>query len=409
MQGRELIVGVSGGVAAYKTAALVSRLVQAGAGVSVVMTAGAREFIGPATFAALSGRPVAEHVFAGQEHPLGAHIDLAARGRIARAWLRPRPTCWPRRPRAWPTICSARCCCHSRARAAGAGDEQRDVGKTGRPAERAAAARGRLPLRRSRRGLAELPATPVPAGWPSRKRFSPRSPRCSLACSQGAFGRSQQRSIVRLIRSLIRGPHPDHLRSDAAVPRSGTLSDECLQRTDGSGIGRGGAGRGARSDIVSGPVDIEYPAAARVVSVVSTEEMLAESQKLFAAVRWADRRRRPVRLSAGARRDQQDRQDRRAAPAASDRNRRRRGHAGGKQTAAMARRLRPGNRRSSPAGVGQAGTQALRPDGPQRSASHAFARQCRRGDRFRWRGDRQFRRARKKWSPSKSSPSSPAG
>jgi phosphopantothenoylcysteine decarboxylase/phosphopantothenate--cysteine ligase len=82
MQGRELIVGVSGGVAAYKTAALVSRLVQAGAGVSVVMTASAREFIGPATLAALSGRPIAEHVFASQEHPLGAHIDLSRRAQL---------------------------------------------------------------------------------------------------------------------------------------------------------------------------------------------------------------------------------------------------------------------------------------------------------------------------------------
>jgi phosphopantothenoylcysteine decarboxylase/phosphopantothenate--cysteine ligase len=75
-------VGVSGGVAAYKTAALVSRLVQAGAGVSVVMTASAREFIGPSTLAALSGRPIAEHVFACQEHPLGAHIDLARRAQL---------------------------------------------------------------------------------------------------------------------------------------------------------------------------------------------------------------------------------------------------------------------------------------------------------------------------------------
>ncbi|HEX4145514.1 MAG TPA: flavoprotein [Pirellulales bacterium] len=82
MQGREIIVGVSGGVAAYKTAALVSRLVQAGAGVTVVMTAGAREFIGPATFSALSGRPIAEHSFDCQEHPLGAHIDLARRAQL---------------------------------------------------------------------------------------------------------------------------------------------------------------------------------------------------------------------------------------------------------------------------------------------------------------------------------------
>src|ERR1700677_2815084 len=82
MQGREIIVGVSGGVAAYKTAALVSRLVQAGAGVSVVMTQSAREFIGPATFTALTGRPIAEHVFDGQQHPLGAHIDLAAKAEL---------------------------------------------------------------------------------------------------------------------------------------------------------------------------------------------------------------------------------------------------------------------------------------------------------------------------------------
>jgi phosphopantothenoylcysteine decarboxylase/phosphopantothenate--cysteine ligase len=77
MTGREIVVGVSGGIAAYKTAALVSQLVQSGAGVTVVMTAAAREFIGPATFAALTGRAVLERVFDETEHPLGAHIDLA--------------------------------------------------------------------------------------------------------------------------------------------------------------------------------------------------------------------------------------------------------------------------------------------------------------------------------------------
>ena len=63
MQGCELLVGVTGGIAAYKTAALVSQLVQAGAGVTVVMTAGAEQFIGAATFAALTGRPVARPLF----------------------------------------------------------------------------------------------------------------------------------------------------------------------------------------------------------------------------------------------------------------------------------------------------------------------------------------------------------
>lgn len=81
MNGREIIVGVSGGIAAYKTAMLVSQLVQSGAGVSVVMTATAREFIGPATFTALTGRPVLEHTF-DPRFPLGSHIELAERGEL---------------------------------------------------------------------------------------------------------------------------------------------------------------------------------------------------------------------------------------------------------------------------------------------------------------------------------------
>jgi phosphopantothenoylcysteine decarboxylase/phosphopantothenate--cysteine ligase len=74
--GRELIIGVSGGIAAYKTAALVSSLVQHGHGVSIVMTRSARRFIGPATFRALTGRPVVMDGF-DRHFPLGAHIELA--------------------------------------------------------------------------------------------------------------------------------------------------------------------------------------------------------------------------------------------------------------------------------------------------------------------------------------------
>ncbi len=50
MKGREILIGVTGGIAAYKTAGLVSELVQAGAGVTVVLTDAAKEFIGAATF-----------------------------------------------------------------------------------------------------------------------------------------------------------------------------------------------------------------------------------------------------------------------------------------------------------------------------------------------------------------------
>ena len=77
MTGREIIVGVTGGIAAYKTAMLVSRLVQDGAGVTVVMTEAAQQFVGKATFAALTGRPVATKIFDEAHYPLGAHIELA--------------------------------------------------------------------------------------------------------------------------------------------------------------------------------------------------------------------------------------------------------------------------------------------------------------------------------------------
>lgn len=79
LAGREIIVGVSGGIAAYKAAALTSLLVQQGAGVTAVLTRNARRFVGAATFAALTGRPVAARSFDPAAFPLGAHIELAAR------------------------------------------------------------------------------------------------------------------------------------------------------------------------------------------------------------------------------------------------------------------------------------------------------------------------------------------
>jgi phosphopantothenoylcysteine decarboxylase / phosphopantothenate---cysteine ligase len=58
VNGRRVLLGVTGGIAAYKAAALASRLVQAGAILDVVMTQDAQRFVGAATFAALARRPV---------------------------------------------------------------------------------------------------------------------------------------------------------------------------------------------------------------------------------------------------------------------------------------------------------------------------------------------------------------
>ena len=79
---REMILAVGGGIAAFKVAALTSRLVQRSAGVSVVMTKNAERFIGSTTFSALTGRPVCSDNFNSEQYPLGAHIELAERAEI---------------------------------------------------------------------------------------------------------------------------------------------------------------------------------------------------------------------------------------------------------------------------------------------------------------------------------------
>lgn len=79
---RELLIGVTGGVAAYKAAEVVSRCVQSGAGVTVVLTRSAGRFVGAATFEALTGRPVYSSLFQPREHFKGEHIGLAERAEL---------------------------------------------------------------------------------------------------------------------------------------------------------------------------------------------------------------------------------------------------------------------------------------------------------------------------------------
>lgn len=82
LQDREILLGVSGGVAAYKAADLCSRLVQRGAKVTVIMTESAHQFIGATTFEALTGRPVCSRAFEAKEHFQGEHIGLARRASL---------------------------------------------------------------------------------------------------------------------------------------------------------------------------------------------------------------------------------------------------------------------------------------------------------------------------------------
>jgi len=77
LQGQRILLGVSGGIAAYKAADLVRRLRERGAEVRVVMTGSAQHFVGAATFQALSGHPVRSSLWDEAAEAAMGHIELA--------------------------------------------------------------------------------------------------------------------------------------------------------------------------------------------------------------------------------------------------------------------------------------------------------------------------------------------
>jgi len=76
LQGKEIVLGVSGGIACYKSLEIVRGLKEAGGSVSVVMTEAAMEFVKPLTFQTLSERPVATSLFSLREESKIGHIKI---------------------------------------------------------------------------------------------------------------------------------------------------------------------------------------------------------------------------------------------------------------------------------------------------------------------------------------------
>ena len=76
LKDKHIILGITGGIAAYKSAALVRLLVKAGAEVQVVMTPNAKEFITPVTLSTLSGKPVISEFFTANTGEWHSHVDL---------------------------------------------------------------------------------------------------------------------------------------------------------------------------------------------------------------------------------------------------------------------------------------------------------------------------------------------
>src|SRR5439155_1434952 len=79
LEGRELILGVTGSIAAYKAVYLLRELTRLGASVSVCLSEHAREFVGALTFRTLSGRPVLSNLFDPQSTDAVEHVALAER------------------------------------------------------------------------------------------------------------------------------------------------------------------------------------------------------------------------------------------------------------------------------------------------------------------------------------------
>ena len=77
LTGKNIVLGVSGGIAAYKSCTLVREFVKRGANVDVVMTANATQFVTPLTMETLSNNPVSEDMFATHDHRDVEHVSLA--------------------------------------------------------------------------------------------------------------------------------------------------------------------------------------------------------------------------------------------------------------------------------------------------------------------------------------------
>ena len=76
LKGKHIILGISGGIAAYKSVSLLRLFVKAGADVQVVITPSGKEFITPVTLSALSGRPVISEFFTANTGSWNSHVDL---------------------------------------------------------------------------------------------------------------------------------------------------------------------------------------------------------------------------------------------------------------------------------------------------------------------------------------------
>jgi phosphopantothenoylcysteine decarboxylase / phosphopantothenate---cysteine ligase len=283
--GRHVVLGVSGGIACYKSCTLARRLAELGATVDVVMTAGASEFVRPLTFEALTGRPVLTSLW--ERGRALAHIGLAKSPDL---------------------VIVAPATAQLLARAAlGMADDLLTsllLARTGAvvaaPAMNDAmyahpATQANLRTLAGRGWTFVGPETGALAEGPSERPGRMSEPETILAAALRLLGDGESRWQGRKV-VVSAGPTREHLDPVRVItnPSSGRM---------GYALAEAARDRGARVVVVSGPTALAAPAGVEMVRVETTEDMqralqsaIAGAAALFMAAAPADYR--PARVAA---------------------------------------------------------------------------------------------------------------
>ncbi len=253
--GRRVLLGVTGGIAAYKAVLLARLLMKAGASVQVVMTTAATRFVGPDTFTALTGRPARTDVFEEVEHVL--HVRMAHEADVAvvapaTANVIARLALGLADDMVTSTMLEARCPLVV-APAMHTGMYEH------------AATQEHLRTLASRGAVIVGPATgSLAAGDEGLGRMS--EPEEIADAVLGALGMERERDLAG--RTILVTAGPTHEPIDP-VRFIGNNSSGRM----GYAVAREAAARGARVVLVSGPVAIPPPPGVDVVRVTTAEEM----------------------------------------------------------------------------------------------------------------------------------------
>lgn len=257
LAGRELILGVTGSIAAYKAVLLLRELRKLGAGVTVCLTDHARAFVGPLTFRTLSGRPVLCDLFDPQSDEAVEHVALAERA---------------------DAVVVAPATANLLARAAhGVADDFLTTVLL--------AARGRVLLAPAMDGgMWEHPAVIANVALLRQRGVTVLDPESGDLAS-GLSGKGRLPEVACLVEAVLALLHPvrdlvgERLLVTAGPTREPIDPVRYISNRSSGKMGYALAGaalrRGADVVLVSGPVALAPPPGARLVSVETAEEMRA--------------------------------------------------------------------------------------------------------------------------------------